>query len=150
MERSLREGSGGLLPTFSEPKGSQAPCGVWRGDSGLLFRPCRKRRPSSRNDRGVLLVFSSCGASVRSSTVHGILQARILEWVAMPFSRGHSVQFSRSVVSDSLCLQGRQVLVEDFSQQREDDSVLWGVRAGSWILENAHSSRLPLATRMET
>ena len=47
--------------------------------------------------------------------VHGILQARILDWVAFPFSRGSSptlqddslpakpqVQFSRSVVSDSL------------------------------------------------
>ena len=59
-----------------------------------------------------------------SSSVHGILQARILEWIAIPFSRGpswsrdliqvsciadrfftiwtiSSVQFSRSVVSDS-------------------------------------------------
>ena len=35
------------------PKGSQAPCGVWRADSGLLSRPCRKRRPSSRDDGGV-------------------------------------------------------------------------------------------------
>ena len=28
--------------------------------------------------------------SLLSSTVHGILQERILEWVAMPFSRGSS------------------------------------------------------------
>ena len=27
-------------------------------------RPCRKRRPSSRDDGGVSWVFSSCGASV--------------------------------------------------------------------------------------
>ena len=53
--------------------------------------------------------------SMPSSSVHGILQARILEWVTVPFSRGSfwsrdqtwvssqaSVQFSRSVVSDSL------------------------------------------------
>ena len=25
-----------------------------------------------------------------NSTVHGLLQARILEWVAFPFSRGYS------------------------------------------------------------
>ena len=43
-------------------------CGVWREHAGLLSRPCRKRRPSSRDDRGVLLVFSSCGASVRFLT----------------------------------------------------------------------------------
>ena len=28
--------------------------------------------------------------SPRGSSVHGILQARILEWVAVPFSRGSS------------------------------------------------------------
>ena len=32
-------------------------------------------------------------------TVHGILQARILEWVAFPFSRGSSQQVS--------CIAGR-------------------------------------------
>ena len=63
------------------------------------------------------------------SSVHGILQARILEWVAISFSRGHSppsdgtlvhhwrqipywlshsVQFSHSVVSDSLRPHGLQ------------------------------------------
>ena len=64
------------------------------------------------------------GCSLPGSSVHGILQARILEWVAMLSSRGSSwprdqtrvyhiagrfftmgissVQFSRSVVSDSL------------------------------------------------
>ena len=53
--------------------------------------------------------------------VHGILQARILDWVAFPFSRGSSptlqedslpakpqVQFSRSLVSDSLRPHGLQ------------------------------------------
>ena len=63
--------------------------------------------------------------SLPGSSVHGILQARVLEWVAISFSRGSSrsrnepwspalqadslptetlssVQFSRSVVSDSL------------------------------------------------
>ena len=47
------------------------------------------------------------------SSVHGILQARILEWVAIPFSSRlyHcliSVQFSCSLVSDSLQPLGLQ------------------------------------------
>ena len=74
--------------------------------------------------------------SPSGSSVHGILQARILEWVAISFSRGssrptdrtwvfwiaggvftfwatgeaqfHSVQFSHSVVSDSLWLHESQ------------------------------------------
>ena len=43
----------------------------------------------------IVLVAQSCltvcdpmGCSLPGSSVHGILQARILEWVAMPFSRG--------------------------------------------------------------
>ena len=32
--------------------------------------------------------------SLPGSSVHGILQARILEWVALPFSRGSSCQGS--------------------------------------------------------
>ena len=34
-------------------------------------------------------------------TVHGILQARILEWVAFPFSRGSSQARDRTQVSQS-------------------------------------------------
>ena len=37
-------------------------------------------------------------------TVHGILQARIVEWVAFPFSRGSSQPRDRSQVS---CIAGR-------------------------------------------
>ena len=46
------------------PEVSQASSSVWREDSGLLSRPCRKRRPSFRDDGGVFCVFPSCGASV--------------------------------------------------------------------------------------
>ena len=41
-------------------------------------------------------------------TIHGILQARILEWVAVPFSRG----FSRSQESNQGLLHGRQILYQ--------------------------------------
>ena len=42
-------------------------------------------------------------------TVHGILQARILEWVAFPFSRGSSQSRSPALQADSLPaeLQGK-------------------------------------------
>ena len=39
-----------------------------------------------------------------SSSVHGILQARILEWVAIPFSRGSFQPRDRTQVS---CIAGR-------------------------------------------
>ena len=41
--------------------------------------------------------------SLPSSSVHGILQARIMEWVAFPFSRGSSQPSDRSQVS---CIAG--------------------------------------------
>ena len=53
-----------LLEPTEWSKGSQASSSVWREDSVLLSRPCRKRRPTSRDDGGVSWVFSSCGASV--------------------------------------------------------------------------------------
>ena len=60
----LSSRDGYILEPTEWPKGSEASSGVWREDSGLLSRPCRKRRPSSHDDRGVLFVFSRCGASV--------------------------------------------------------------------------------------
>ena len=44
-----------------------------------------------------------------SSSVHGILQARILEWVAAPSSRGSSRPGDRTHISSISCI-GRRVL----------------------------------------
>ena len=61
---SSRVATGYLLEPIEWPKGCEASCGVWREYSALLYKPCRKRRPSSPNDWGVSWVFSSCGACV--------------------------------------------------------------------------------------
>ena len=37
-----------------------------------------------------LIIFDPMDCSLPDSSVHGILQARILEWVALPFSRESS------------------------------------------------------------
>ena len=42
--------------------------------------------------------------SLPGSSVHGISQARILEWVAIPFSRGSSLRRDQTWVS---CIAGR-------------------------------------------
>ena len=44
------------------------------------------------------------GCSLPRSSIHGILQARILEWVAIPFSRGSSQPRDQTWVS---CIAGR-------------------------------------------
>ena len=46
---------------------------------------------------------STMGRSLTDSSVHGILQARILEWVAMPSSRGSSQPRDQTLVS---CIAG--------------------------------------------
>ena len=51
-----------LLEAPEWPQGSQASSSVWREDSGLLSRPCRKRRPSPREDEDVSGVSLSCCA----------------------------------------------------------------------------------------
>ena len=43
------------------------------------------------------------------SSVHGILQARILEWVALPFARGSSQPRGQTRISYISCT-GRQIL----------------------------------------
>ena len=53
---------------------------------------------------GYPLYYSGLENSVPWTTVHGILQARILEWVAFPFSRGSSQPMDRTQVS---CIAGR-------------------------------------------
>ena len=51
-----------------------------------------------------LTLCNSMDFSPPGSSVHGILQARILEWVAIPFSRGSSQPMDQTQVS---CLAGR-------------------------------------------
>ena len=41
------------------------------------------------------------------SSAHGMLQAKVLEWVAMPFSRGSSSPRAQTCVSYCSCIAGR-------------------------------------------
>ena len=52
----------------------------------------------------IWLLVTSWTLQLPGSSVHGILQARILEWVAIPFSRGSFWPRNRTQVS---CVTGR-------------------------------------------
>ena len=58
--------------------------------------------------------------SLTGSSVHGIFMARILEWVAVPSSRGSSQPRDGTHISYISCI-GRQVLYH----QRHLGSLLW-------------------------
>jgi len=49
----------------------------------------------------------SMDCSPPGSSVHGILQARMLEWVAIPFSRGSSPPWDQTCISCVFCIAGR-------------------------------------------
>ena len=53
-----------------------------------------------------LTLFDPMDCSPPGSSVHGILQARILEWVAMPSSRGSSQPRNQNFVSCDSCIAG--------------------------------------------
>ena len=70
---------------------------------------------------GLILIFGDCGfareamcptlcdslnSSLPGSSVHEILQARILEWVAIPFARGSSRPRDQTRVSSVCCVAG--------------------------------------------
>ena len=55
--------------------------------------------------------------SLPGSSVHGALQARILEWVAIPFSRGSFQPRGRTRVSCGSCKEGRF-----FTADKSEDS----------------------------
>ena len=52
-------------------------------------------------------LYNPIEGSPLGSSVHGILQARILEWVAMPFSRGSARLRNRTCVSYISCFGSR-------------------------------------------
>ena len=72
-----------------------------------------KGRPKSKNSKVLMLLRKSVKVKVTQSClklcdpmdykVHGILQARILEWGAIPFSRGSSQPRNDTQVS---CIAG--------------------------------------------
>ena len=106
-----RKEVGGKLQQISQVRGQTLTSGIppWRAG------PPHKRDWYRLDHSSTVESFQSCltlnhpiGCSPPGSSVHGILQARILEWVAMPSSRGSSQPRDRTNVSSVLCT-GRKV-----------------------------------------
>ena len=84
------------------PKGSQASCGVCGEHSVWLFKPCRKRQPSSRDDGVVSWFFSSCGASVGFLTRYDSELREPLVW-----RQGSHVSHARGEEERVIALESR-------------------------------------------
>ena len=90
----------------------------------LAAGPPRK----SRNDFGCVLVAQLCPSlcnsmdcSPQGSSVHGILEARILEWVSVSFSRGSSKP--RDQTHDA-CISSRFFTIGPFRETQINDFVI--------------------------
>ena len=86
--------------------------------SGLPF-PSPVHKSESEVAQSCLILSDSMDCSLPGSSVHGIFQARVLEWVAISFSRGSSWSRDQTRVSHIVrqmlyCLshQGSPILVE--------------------------------------
>ena len=58
--------------------------------SGILNRLVTSKKTEVKVAQSCLTLCDPMDCSPPGSSVHGILQARILEWVFIPFSRGSS------------------------------------------------------------
>ena len=69
------------------------------------------------------ILYESMDCSPPSSSVHGILQTKMLEWVAIPFSRGYSPPRDQTWVSCRLILY----------HLSQNNAILVRVRVGDWV-----------------
>ena len=89
-----------------------------------------------------LTLFIFCnpmGCSLLGSSVHGILQARILDWVAIPFFRGSSWPRDRTQVSSIAgrfftIWASREAQIVDYFHIKAPNCGFLGIRAWSMLL----------------
>ena len=90
---------------------------------------CKERKKESEVTQSCLTICDPMDCSLQGSSVHGILQAGILEWVATSFSTGSSRPRDRTWVSH---IVGRCFSVW---ATREDSSLAWNY----WIPFSVYS-----------
>ena len=72
--------------------------------SWFLPSPTGSMCPCAQSLQSYLTLWDPMNCSLSGSSVHGILQARILEWVDIPFSRGSSQPRNRTCISCISCI----------------------------------------------
>ena len=97
-------------PTDGSPPGHPCPWDSPGKNTGVGYHfllQCMKVKRESEVAQSCLTLSNPMDCSLPGSSIHGIFQARVLEWIAISFSNT-LVQFSHSVVSDSLRLHDLQ------------------------------------------
>ena len=96
------------IPVTSPERLRWGPCWL-RPVSFLISRPLcpnSSERPRVLSHFSRVWLLAPCGLHPPGSSVHGILQAGVLEWVAIPFSRGSLWPRDGTPASCSSCTAG--------------------------------------------
>ena len=67
-----------------------------------ILLQCRKVKSESEVAQSCPTLCDPMDCSVPGSSAHGIFQARVLEWVAVAFSKSQVAQWSDQIISDQL------------------------------------------------
>ena len=102
----------------------------------LCKAKCERRKSQSEVAQLCLTLCNSMDCSPPSFSIHGFFQARILEWVAISFSRGSSTPWDWTQVS---CIAGRHFT---FWATREAKCELTMIR-GKYIVKSSGFVFLP-------
>ena len=96
-----------FLGTFI-PLTSLDSCQLWV----KIYRAWSPILPCTKSLQSCLTVCNPMDCALPGSSVYGIPQARILEWVAMPSSRGPSQPRDQNCISCGSCIVGRFLATE--------------------------------------
>ena len=90
-----------------EKNGTRSPAPPPTQPACLAFHPLHIHHLRAQSLQSCPTLCDPMDCSPPGSSVHGILQVRILEWVAMPSSRGSSQPRDRTYISYISCIAGR-------------------------------------------
>ena len=100
---------------------------VWFAEAGQIIQKWFLSQGSYRLVRGAKVKAKSCpilcdpmDCSLWGSSIHGIFQARVLDWVALSFSRG-----KLSSRSSALCMNIPHFMQEKCSWELLENEVCW-------------------------
>ena len=138
-------------------KGDQRYTGVsgleeqvkWRVERDLYKVRTSVERLWSEAAQSCATLCNPMDCNLPGSSIHGIFQARVLEWVAISFSRGSSWPRDRTWVSQTLYLLSHQgsppldstLLVPGTIVMEDDFPTAWG-SGGEWLWDDASTLHL--------
>ena len=89
------------------------------------FSPFFRLESESEVAQSCLTLCDPMDCSLSGSSIHGIFQARVLEWISISFSRGSSQPRNRTRVS---CIAGRRFILWDTREAfrlEEENKGVW-------------------------